>query len=299
MKGLGPRLARVFEPEDWHGIRAELSMRAEAKPLLDDLVPIVTNGADPEAAQLAAYVLMAVGVDAQRVVAPLEACLDDQTRPAANRAAAAVALNGIYMPPKSMFRSQRRLLRETIIELFAKRRLEMDEAPGDPREFKIDIEMNQLGFGIEWIADCFRTGQQKRREVPALIDLLDDDHWGVRLFAIGFLGAFGHDAHSAVPALRKCSEDEVAAVRRASANAIESIEEYQRLVFEGIPPLLRELDSEDERVREAAYCVLATIGPIARDAIPKLDRRSRTDPPSLRPVAIEALRRIDPGRLAR
>ena len=299
MEGIRPRLGKIFEPDDGCGLRAELAMRAEAKPLLDKLVPIIAKGEDPDIAQIAAYMVLAVGVDAQRAVAALEACLADQTRPAPNRAAAAIALNGIYLPPKSIIRSHRQLLRETIIELFATRPAEKDEAPGGPIEFEIDIEMSQLGMSIEWIADFSRTAQQKRREIPALIELLDDEHWGVRLFAIGILGAFGHDAHSALPALRKCSDDEVADVRRVSANVIGHIEESHRLALERMQPFLREIDSEDERVREGVYCMLANFGPVARDAIPKLVRRSRTDPPELRPVAIEALRRIDPDRFAR
>ncbi|MFI5795772.1 HEAT repeat domain-containing protein [Streptomyces sp. NPDC051677] len=121
-----------------------------------------------------------------------------------------------------------------------------------------------------------RTGSEDRHSGG-------DRHIGAALEA---LGAFGADAHEAVPVLRGLLGSEHA---RAAADALWAVEGDASAV---LPVLLREVTHEDPRRRALAARSLELLGPDARPALPELRRAIETGGSAERAAAGCAVCRI-------
>jgi HEAT repeat protein len=135
-----------------------------------------------------------------------------------------------------------------------------------------------------------------RTVVPALVEELGvkDDQW--REEAVHFLGRFGPRAAPAVPALLKiAAKDPSPGVRgealRAVGDAGVSSDEVVRAVLAG-------LSDKSKRARYGAMWACASLGPAAKDAVPRLVELVGTDLGENPEPAVFALGRIGPSARA-
>ena len=103
--------------------------------------------------------------------------------------------------------------------------------------------------------------------MPALVELLKDKEWDVRMVVARSLGEFGPNAKVAVPTLMQLLSDKRWEVRSASAEALGLIGPESKDAIRALTELLKDRNAF---VRRAAAEGLGGIGPEARAAIPAL-----------------------------
>ena len=125
--------------------------------------------------------------------------------------------------------------------------------------------------------------------VPALVDVLEDEHWWVRAVSANVLGRMGNDARGAEDALLSVAKDEHWWVRR---NAIEALGMIGVTSHAFVDALVIAVTDEDYRVRRNAALALAKLGaegaPAISGLVAMLDDENRYN----RFYATLALRRI-------
>jgi len=166
---------------------------------------------------------------------------------------------------------------------------------------------------------CHVTGDMGRY-LPALIETLAAQDDSARAVAAALIGRLGKSATKALPDLDQALQDHDYGVRisaakaiwRVSGNASASVPVLRRLLTVGgrgeqieitglltdfgpdaapvIPELMAALDNPDFLIRRNAARAIASIGPAAKDALPRLQALSKDDPfPSIRKAAVEAV----------
>ncbi len=127
------------------------------------------------------------------------------------------------------------------------------------------------------------------KAIPALVDVLCDEHWWVRAVAANVLGRMGKGAMHASSALLNAMQDEHWWVRR---NAIEALGLTGLSSAEFVAALGKAVGDEDYRVRRNAALALAKMGTkggsVVQALIPMLEDENRYN----RFYATLALRRI-------
>ena len=103
--------------------------------------------------------------------------------------------------------------------------------------------------------------------VPALMDVLKDEHWWIRAVAANVLGRMGKDALVAEPALLQVVRDEHWWVRR---NALEALGMMGCVSDAFVNALVLAVGDEDYRVRRNAALALAKMGSVGAPAVQKL-----------------------------
>jgi HEAT repeat protein len=178
------------------------------------------------------------------------------------------------------------------------------------------------------VAVIQRLGPKAKDAVPALIDELKDPSPEYRHEVEFALGAIGPDAKAAVPALIKEMQDEDPRVRRTACYALGKI---GPAASEAIPTLQKNLTSDDKLLKLAsiwallrievgdqpiqkmaiepltkaleesdrdlvkieAARALGDIGPMAKEAVPALEKQVKeSESPEVRTAASEALKKI-------
>lgn len=125
--------------------------------------------------------------------------------------------------------------------------------------------------------------------VPALADVLKDEHWWVRAVAANVLGRMGKDAISAASALMDVLEDEHWWVRRNAMEALGMMGVDSDIFIEA---LCKAVGDEDYRVRRNAALALGKIGEAGAPAISQLTEMLDDENRYNRFYATLALRRI-------
>jgi HEAT repeat protein len=126
--------------------------------------------------------------------------------------------------------------------------------------------------------------------VPALIAKLDDADESLRLECIYALGVIGRDAGAAVEKLIKLLKHPRTRLRWASAYALGRIGPAAKTA---VPALMEAMNDEDQWVRGAAIHALGDIGPEAKAAVPKLKEALKSAEKEIRRGAEVALKQIE------
>jgi HEAT repeat protein len=146
-------------------------------------------------------------------------------------------------------------------------------------------------------------GSNVRGEVPALGEALQDEDPVVRINAALSLYKLGPMARGALPALIRALADEVDLVRMDAAMALSRLGPDAR---DAVPALIEALQRPENRghvltfprsIREQMVATLGRIGPDAQEAVPALTAALADEKVSMRDLAADALRRIDPAAL--
>ncbi|MDQ7780410.1 MAG: HEAT repeat domain-containing protein [Planctomycetota bacterium] len=106
---------------------------------------------------------------------------------------------------------------------------------------------------------------QAAAAVPALVKCLDDSDASFRAAVAGALGSVGPKAEAALAPLLKTLGDSKANVRAAAAGALGAIKSARP-----VPDLIKAMNDDDDRVKDAAMQALGEIGPPAAEAVPAL-----------------------------
>jgi HEAT repeat protein len=141
-------------------------------------------------------------------------------------------------------------------------------------------------------AACAAASALSAMSAPAVLpltELLQHDHWCVRMMAADTLGNIGPPAHAAVPALTECLGDAHPRVRRHVAEALGQMEEAAICALPALIPLIRDADAQ---VRHSAVLAFAKIGQPAEEAIPPLLETLEDENRYVRYYTAEALRRM-------
>jgi len=125
--------------------------------------------------------------------------------------------------------------------------------------------------------------------VPALVGILDDEHWWVRAAAVDILTKIGPLAKEATPAMMRLVNDEHWWVRR---NAIEALGTIGQASPATVQLLMNRVQDTDYRVRRNAAITLAKFGPLAAPAIPALVKSLEDEDRYNRFYAASALKHI-------
>jgi HEAT repeat protein len=131
------------------------------------------------------------------------------------------------------------------------------------------------------------------KAVRPLTDALEHKSPQVRGRAAIVLGWLKEQGRPAVPDLEKLLGSSNADVRGSAARAIWEISKKADRI---LPVLLKALRDEDTKGYRGALGLLADIGPLARDAVPDLDRIARSDDADLAALAATALWKIAKDR---
>ncbi|MDA0746640.1 MAG: HEAT repeat domain-containing protein [bacterium] len=126
--------------------------------------------------------------------------------------------------------------------------------------------------------------------VPALLNLLNHEHWWVRAMAVDVLTKMGSNAHEAARCLVDCTADEHWWVRR---NAIEALGVLEAAGEDAISSVTHALHDPDYRVRRNAALTLAKIGRPAAPAVSALVDNLEDEDRYNRFYVALALRRIN------
>ncbi len=131
-------------------------------------------------------------------------------------------------------------------------------AGGSPYE----VAREKGKYEIEKILDAAELVGGGPKTCPDLVKLLGDRDAGVRYWAATGLTALGPEAKPAEEALKKALADESVNVRLAAAEALcrTGCEK------DGLPVIVKELESKDDRIRLQATIILAALGEKARPA---------------------------------
>jgi HEAT repeat protein len=146
-------------------------------------------------------------------------------------------------------------------------------------------------------------GGDGRGEVPALGEALKDEDPIVRINAALSLYKLGPMARAALPALIRALADQVDLVRMDAALALSRLGPDAR---DAVPALIEALQRPENRgyvltfprsIREQMVATLGRIGPDAHEAVPVLTAALADEKVSMRDLAADALRKIDPAAL--
>jgi HEAT repeat protein len=171
-----------------------------------------------------------------------------------------------------------------------------------------------------------RIGPPAKAAVPALIKALGDDDPATRSEVLMALGAIGPDAQAAVPAVIKALHDPEVSVRYAACYALGKIgpaalpaegdlqnelsaeDPFLRVASawalarihpecavtaaKSVPVLVKALGEPNVTTRLEAAESLGCLGPLAKDAIPALNKAKEDRDPAVREAAAEALKAI-------
>jgi uncharacterized sulfatase len=121
-------------------------------------------------------------------------------------------------------------------------------------------------YPIERILETALLVGKGKDVMPQLFDRLSDEDGAVRYWSAIGLANLGASAVSAVPVLRGRLDDESADVRVAAAQALCRIGRIDA----GLPPLIKELKSEDPWLRLAAANAIDYVGRQAGPAVPAM-----------------------------
>jgi HEAT repeat protein len=136
-------------------------------------------------------------------------------------------------------------------------------------------------------------GRLKATEaVPALIEAVISEDWGVRLSAAMALGDIGEAADAAVPTLGNALQDENPSVRSGAAWALGRIGKPAK---SAVSALVAALNDESALTRLNAAHALGRIGVDAKAAVPALQQARRDEDAKVRQAAGEALKKIEPS----
>ena len=130
--------------------------------------------------------------------------------------------------------------------------------------------------------------------VPILIEGLGHSEDATRRAAAENLRTVGEPARSAVPALKRTLADRNPEVALGAALALVEIALPESA--DAVPVLTAGVGGTDEKAAARAAKALATLGPMAKTAIPELVKRFDAKTPELRLAAAEAAARIDPAQ---
>jgi HEAT repeat protein len=125
--------------------------------------------------------------------------------------------------------------------------------------------------------------------VLPLVELLQHDHWCVRVMAADTLSNIGLPAQEAIPALTERLRDKHARVRRQSAEALGRL---GAAAASAVPALIERVRDTDVHVRHNVALALAKIGRPANEAIPLLLQSLEDEDRYVRYYAAVALRHI-------
>jgi HEAT repeat protein len=132
--------------------------------------------------------------------------------------------------------------------------------------------------------------------MPSIINLLGDSNTEVRRGAALTLEYFVFDPEAAMTALITALNDPDPNVRKNAAVSLDSIAlclEDKEVAKPFVPKLIAKLDSNDKTMTLYIVWTLGKLGPLARDAVPKLTKMLQDK--DLRWAATEALKEIGGG----
>jgi len=137
-------------------------------------------------------------------------------------------------------------------------------------------------------------GPEAAAAVPTLVASLSDENLEVRRSAIFALGRMGPAAAEAAPALRKFGRADDQFHRLGAVWALVQIETGNtELRRRAIPLFVRALGDDRFEIRRIEVArVLGLIGPLAKPAVPALQKALQDPSPRVRRAAEEALKRI-------
>jgi HEAT repeat protein len=147
-----------------------------------------------------------------------------------------------------------------------------------------------------------KIGPRASNAVPALTSALNDNDLdpssGLKVYAraweITALGRIGPAADSAVPTLQTLLNDPDGDLRWKAALAIWQIDSNAEV---SVPVMVRQLPTSHEKW--GLVVTLGRMGPLARDAVPALEKELDGAAPYLRTEITNALLRIDPEAAAK
>lgn len=146
-------------------------------------------------------------------------------------------------------------------------------------------------FGTTAIAAEEPDAERKRRQLRTLrLEILDPSSERV-IRSLKQLGCMGEDAKSAVPEIEKLLKHKKEEIRDAAIDALVRI----GTVDQAVTLLRDEMKNREQPYAEVAAERLARLGPLARDAIPDLEAKLKSNSPSWRIGSALALARIQAG----
>jgi hypothetical protein len=164
----------------------------------------------------------------------------------------------------------------------------------DSRVTRLRVRRSTIGVwlvGAVMIAAATGCSGNAGKDVPQLVEDLQQADAGARYTAVKSLGNRGADAKEAVPAMIAMLKDSDSAVRIGAAYALAKV---GPAAAAAVPALTAALDARHKDVRQAAAYSLPALGPDAAAARRALQKLAAQDAdPSVRKEAATALVKIE------
>jgi len=140
-----------------------------------------------------------------------------------------------------------------------------------------------------------KIGPAAKAAVPALSDLVGKQEAPARYAACYALGRIGPDASAAKPALLALLSGTDETIGLIGAWALAQIDpKAADVAAKSVPVLVRGLSDQDVRFRHQAASALSKLGPLAKEALPALEKATHDENEAVRAAAQEAIRAIRP-----
>lgn len=145
---------------------------------------------------------------------------------------------------------------------------------------------------LEAAAALLELDRSNGQAMEALKQGLADIRPDIRRLAAQKLGQLGTHARSALPLLRKLSEDEDPSVRNSAAAALWKVDMDAKALAMLTEAIQAPLSTHDTRAQ--AVALLGDLGADGKEAVPVILRALRDRHPSVRSAAQTALKKVDP-----
>jgi hypothetical protein len=141
-----------------------------------------------------------------------------------------------------------------------------------------------------------KYGSHASAAVAALTDALEDTNFGVKVSAAKALWKISGETNPAAATLKEVMK--AAPSDHSAYWAAVYLSEIDSRDTNGIPILIRMLQSPGVELHVSAAAVLGRYGPAASAAVPALKQAIENGPPQLKTVALQSLKKIDPASAA-
>ncbi len=271
-------LARIY-PED------ERLQISAARRLVASL-----KSEDPQVRATAAKALAALDFDPNLLGPMLEEALRDADEETTRHALDAVAGLGPAMVPQLVGALRFESLRPRVAFLLGE--MGPDAAPAVEALIELVDDSNRR-TRHEALMSLAKIGPAARSAVPTLVETLRQCNERCQYGAAYALGRIGLDAEAAKPALLDAAQGDDDTLALLSAWALAQIApECTECAEETVPVLTAGLEHPSAEHRREAAAALGLLGPLARAAVPALEKATRDADESVRAAATAALEAV-------
>lgn len=169
-------------------------------------------------------------------------------------------------------------------------------APAVAALMKAYQEEQQVEVRRELLFALGNIGPAAKDAVDLAIEGCSNDNQGVRYAAFFTLGKIGPDAMRAKDTLKPHMDDKDSYYAATAAWALARIDEDDPdVVNKGVPLFVQSLDSKQSFVRHEAADSLGELGPLAKSALPALEKTAQDKDPEVAEAAKAAIKKIRGG----